>query len=70
MDCLQKKRRNLRRRIKQQEGGKMNLVCCNPDELAECFYYNDCKLIWEATFDNILEMKIMDHYNNRYRANS
>ena len=52
--------RNLRCCIKQQEGGKTNLACRNPGELAECFCYNDCKLTWEATFDNILEME-----NNR-----
>ena len=48
---------NLRRPIKQQEGGKTNLVCRNPGELAECFCYNDYKLTWEVTFDNILEME-------------
>ena len=48
---------NLRRRIKQQEGSKANLVRHNPGELAECFCYNDCKLTWEATFDKILEME-------------
>ena len=35
---------NLRLGIKQQEGGKTNLLCHNPGELAECFCYNDCKL--------------------------
>ena len=49
--------RNLQRCIKQQEGGKTNLTCLNPGELAECFCYNDCKLTWEASFDNILEME-------------
>ena len=34
----------------------MNLVCPNPGELAECFCCN-CKLTWEATFDNILEQE-------------
>ena len=48
---------NLRRRVKHQEGVKTNLECCNPGELAECFSCNDCKLTWEATFDNILEME-------------
>ena len=57
---------NLQRRIKQQEGGKTNLLCRNPGKLAKCFCYNDGKLIWEA----ILKWKIMGHYNNRYRANS
>ena len=61
---------NLQRRIKQQEGGKTNLLCRNPVKLAECFCYNDGKLIWEATFITILKWKIMGHYNNRYRANS
>ena len=45
---------NLQRGIKQQKGAKMNLACPSPGELAECFCYN-CKLTWEATFDNILE---------------
>ena len=35
---------NLRLGIKQQEGGKTNLLCHNPGELAECFCYNNCKL--------------------------
>ena len=51
---------NLRCRIKQQEGGKTNLVCHSPGEVAECFCYIECfcyKLTWEAIFDNILEME-------------
>ena len=48
---------DLRHGIKQQEGGNTNLVCRNPGEFAECFCYNDCKLRWEVTFDNILEME-------------
>ena len=48
---------DLRHGIKQQEGGNTNLVCRNPGDFAECFCYNDCKLTWEATFDNILEME-------------
>ena len=48
---------DLRRRIKQQDGRKLNLTRCKPDELHECFCYNNTYLTWEETFDNIIVME-------------
>lgn len=49
---------DLRRRIKQQQkSGGVDLTCRTPNELTECFCYNDCNLTWEAAFDRIIGME-------------
>ena len=48
---------DLRRRIKQQQEKKLNSINRKPDELHECFCYNNSSLTWEETFDNIINME-------------
>ena len=44
---------DLRRRIKQQQKGDINLTSRSSDQLTECFCYNNCALTWEETFDRL-----------------
>lgn len=48
---------DLKRRIKQQEGGKLDLTSRNASELTECFSYNDSKKTREETFDSFIKME-------------
>ena len=46
---------DLRRRIKQQQGDKLDLTSRSLNELTECFCYNNCAMTWEETFDRLVD---------------